>query len=185
MPLPLGHTAIGWAALETARPSQPTDTSHRLGSPMARFIFAVFLANLPDLDVLFGLLVQGNGAAFHRGPTHSLLFALLAGCIAAQMWRLSPRIPRFGYGLCFLLILSHVAADMLLTNAPVSLMWPFEIYFSPGHSGWGQVMHTVLFRGIQDAGIVIVCMAYVLALRLVKRRIPVFNRPALAKRRIK
>jgi inner membrane protein len=78
MPLPLGHLAIGLAA-------------HELGSDRSAFgrwkLFAAILAlsNLPDIDVVFGLVLQWNGCAFHRGPTHSLVFTLAAGLAASMV----------------------------------------------------------------------------------------------------
>jgi membrane-bound metal-dependent hydrolase YbcI (DUF457 family) len=143
------------------------------------------LANLPDVDVLFGLLIHGNGASLHRGPTHSLLFALLAGYLASNAWRLWRHIPRFGFGLCVTLVFSHVAADMLLTNAPVSLLWPLELHVVPGHSGWGKVIDMVLFQSIQDAGIIVGSLIYVLVLRYFRSRLPFFTRFAFARRRVK
>ena len=71
MPLPLGHTAIGLATYELA---------NNYDSGLSRvkiFIFVTFLANIPDIDVFAGLLLEGNGNAFHRGPTHSILFAIV------------------------------------------------------------------------------------------------------------
>ncbi|MEJ2040918.1 MAG: metal-dependent hydrolase [Desulfosarcinaceae bacterium] len=162
MPLPLGHTAIGLAACETlpACPNKP--------SRLIVMGYVAVLANLPDMDVLFGLLIKGNGAAFHRGPAHSLLFAVLAGVIASQLGKLWTRIPRFGIGLCFTLIFSHVLADMLFTPSPVSLLWPLEVYWTPGFNSWGNVLHMVFFKSIQDAGIVAACLAYIAVLRYLR-----------------
>lgn len=162
MPLPLGHTAIGLAAYETLPSAQNPP------SRLAVAAYITFLANLPDLDILFGLLLHGNGAAFHRGPTHSLIFAVLAGVIAFQMGRVWSAIPRFGFGLSFALIFSHVLADLLLTDAPVSLLWPLEVYWTPGFNDWGNVLHTVVFKSIQDAGTVSVSLVYLLVLRYMR-----------------
>jgi membrane-bound metal-dependent hydrolase YbcI (DUF457 family) len=164
MPLPVGHTAIGLAAAETVQAAPSTS------SRLAQFIFICILANLPDIDTLFGLLIHGNGSIYHRGPTHSLLFALIAGLAASQMWRLWHRIPRFGFQLCALLIFSHVASDMLLTSAPVSLLWPMESNAISGHGGWGwfQVINTVVFKSVQDLGIVVAVIAYLLVLRTIR-----------------
>lgn len=185
MPLPLGHTAIGWAAYETTRNSPPGDAQHTFRTRIAQFSFVTVLANLPDLDVLFGLLFYGNGAAVHRGPTHSLLFAILAGYLASKLWRLWPRIPRFGFGLCFILIFSHVAADMLLTSTPVSLLWPLDLNFTTGHSGWGEVMQMVLFQSLQDVGIFLVSLIYVFVLRYARTKAPASPLFAFVKRRVK
>lgn len=177
MPLPLGHTAIAWAAFESL------DREEEAAPLSARMLLVAALANLPDLDVLLGLVLQGNGGAFHRGPTHSLLFALAAGWAAAQLWRLSPRIPRIRPGLGFLLVFSHVAADLLLTSAPVSLLWPLEVHFSGGHSGWGEVLRSVVFQSLQDVGLALGCLGYVLLLRQARRLVDGLRVPALARRK--
>lgn len=179
MPFPIGHTAIGLAVYESVQPPDLRSSS------MARLFFITLMANMPDLDVLYGLIMQGNGAAFHRGPTHSLIFALAAGYAASHMWRLWRHIPKFSFGLCSILIFSHVAADMLLTKAPVSLLWPFEIHWSHGHSSWGQVFDMVLLQGIRDGGIVLVALGYVFALRFMRSQTIGLSLFALAKKRAK
>lgn len=162
MPLPIGHTAIGLVAAETVQ------VTHTTSSRLAQFIFVCALANLPDIDTVFGLLIHGNGSIYHRGPTHSLLFTLIAGFAVSQLWRLWHRIPRFGFQLCVLLVFSHVASDMLLTSAPVSLLWPLESNAISGHSGWFQVINTVMFKSVQDLGIVAAAIAYLLVLRTIR-----------------
>jgi membrane-bound metal-dependent hydrolase YbcI (DUF457 family) len=179
MPLPIGHTALGLAVIETVPPSQTQS------SRLSQLILITLLANLPDVDVLVGLIVQGNGAAYHRGPTHSLVFALLAGYAASHLWRVWNRIPKYPFTLCSLLIFSHVVADMLLTSAPVSLFWPLEIHWSYGHNGWGQVFDMVISQSIHDAGIVLIVLAYVLALRIMRGTIAGLSLFALAKKRVK
>ena len=150
MPLPVGHTAIGLATFEL--------TSHRSGfRRWKRFLFITVLANLPDIDVIIGLLLTWNGNAFHRGPTHSLLFALTAGLFAWQLGRNWLKLSEISYRLCFLLILSHVIADAVFTNSPVSFFWPLEVNWSPGHAGWTEVLHTVLLESYQDGWILLGC----------------------------
>jgi hypothetical protein len=51
MPFPIGHTAIGLAAYETVNANE----SH--GPRWARILFVTVLANLPDLDIMVGLLL--------------------------------------------------------------------------------------------------------------------------------
>jgi membrane-bound metal-dependent hydrolase YbcI (DUF457 family) len=179
MPLPLGHTAIGLAAAETAR------TTPSASSRLAQFIFITVLANSPDIDTLAGLIIHGNGSIYHRGPTHSLLFALIAGLVASQLWRLWHRIPRYGFQLCVLLVFSHVAADMLLTSSPVSLLWPLESNAISGFSGWAQVINTVVFKSAQDLGIVVAAIAYLLVLRTVRSARDMRQLSTGAKKRLK
>lgn len=83
------------------------------------------LGLLPDVDAI-GILIGHplRGALGHRGATHSLLFALMAGAIAA----LTPlgrgrRLATFG--LATLAVLTHPLLDML-TRGGVRLLWPFD-----------------------------------------------------------
>ena len=180
MPLPLGHTAIGLATYETFQTADQR-TSSRWGVLIAITV----LANLPDVDILVGLLLRGNGNVFHRGPTHSLLFALLAGYSASQLWRLWGRVPRLGFALCFGLVFSHVLADMVFTTAPVSLFWPFQVYWSPGVSDWGAVAYAVVFQSIQDAAIIMSAAIYGGVLRLLRGNLKGPWVPARVRRRWK
>jgi membrane-bound metal-dependent hydrolase YbcI (DUF457 family) len=159
MPLPLGHAAIGLAAYETV-------TNVSAFERWKHFLWIILLANLPDLDVLVGLIVHWNGQAFHRGATHSLVFALVAGFLAHRAGKRWKVVPQLSFYACFFLILSHVAADALLTASPVSFWWPLEIHLSAGYAGWKDVFHTVLFDGFRDAGIVLFCGLILLARRL-------------------
>jgi membrane-bound metal-dependent hydrolase YbcI (DUF457 family) len=150
MPLPLGHTAIGLAAYQVCR-----DRKLDEGSLWMVAIFMAILANLPDIDVVLGLVLEGNGWAFHRGPTHSLFFALATGFLASRVWRVWSHIPKCGFVSCFLVIFSHVAADIVY-GGPISVFWPFEVDWAPGYIGWGDVVGSVILQAYQDVGIVVV-----------------------------
>lgn len=161
MPLPLGHLAIGLA-------------THELSSDQSAFgrwkLFAaiLILANLPDIDIIFGLLIEWNGSAFHRGPTHSLLFALAIGFLASRVSGIWMGFPRLGFPICFALILSHVAADALLSTSAVSWFWPLEANWSAGHSGWQDVFGMVLKGNAQDAMIILGAAALIMTQRTVR-----------------
>lgn len=164
MPLPLGHMAIGLLTHEVSEP-QPPSTEH-----LKWVLFITVLANLPDVDVIFGLLVDGNGSLFHRGPTHSLLFALVAGglfSIVSQHWR---ALPQIRFRTAFAVIFSHVVADALFTTSPVSLLWPFELHWSTGYSNLTDVIHSVVFDGFRDLGLVLASALLVSLIRLVRGR---------------
>jgi membrane-bound metal-dependent hydrolase YbcI (DUF457 family) len=179
MPFPLGHTAIGLAVCKTAAPADTSPLKWTLP------VFIAVLSNLPDLDILAGLLLQDNGNLFHRGPTHSLLFALLTGYLAGQTWRLGVHIPRLRFSLCFMIVFSHVLADMAFTSSPVSLFWPFEVHWSGGNSGWGHVWHAIVFDSIQDLGIVAVALSYIGMLGMLRKWLPDNCVPALVRRRMR
>jgi hypothetical protein len=68
MPLPIGHAVIGFTtqSLFSAEESSSDRWKALLG--------ILILSNLPDVDVLLGIVFHGNGNVFHRGPTHSCVF---------------------------------------------------------------------------------------------------------------
>ena len=163
MPLPMGHTAIGLAAYEL---SSNNNSAH---DRLKFIVFLTVLANLPDIDVIAGLLIKWNGNAFHRGPTHSLIFALIMGFLASRAWKISSLIPRVKFGMCFLIVFSHILADFCFTSSPVSFFWPFEVSWSSGYSGWGDILTSIIFRGFQDAGIIIGSAISIILVRLMRR----------------
>lgn len=161
MPLPLGHIAAGLATHELTA-DRPVSSRWKLLATI------VVLSNLPDLDVVIGLLLQWNGSAFHRGPTHSLLFALVMGFAASRASKAWDRLPQLGFWGCFSLILSHVAADALLSSSAVSFLWPLETHFSSGHTGWADVSGMVLKGDVQDAWISLGAAAVIMIHRAVR-----------------
>lgn len=161
MPLPLGHAAIGLITYESS-------AGHSAFRNWKRFIFISVLANLPDIDIIFGLIFKWNGNAFHRGPTHSLVFALTAGFLAYFFARRFFDIQGISYRLSVMFILSHVIADGLLTDSSVSFFWPFEVYWSEGHAGWTDIVHSILFEGLKDGWIVLCCGVGIVFIRLVR-----------------
>lgn len=179
MPFPLGHTAIGLATHEV------TDNGLPESRPWSVFAAIVFLANLPDLDMVAGLLLTGDGGAFHRGPTHSLLFALAAGFLASRAHRVWGRLPRLSFLTAFALVLSHVVADMLLTSAPVSLLWPLQVHFGVGAGNWGDVFHAALYGSLADVGILAAALLFIAVRRAGKRLRPALFNPlaAMARKR--
>jgi len=109
------------------------------------------------MDVLLGIVCEGNGNVFHRGPTHSLVFALIAGVLASRVLRLRSELPKFSFRICFLLILSHVVADAVFTSSPISFFWPVTVNWIAGYVGLRHVVDLVLFGNYQDANIIIGC----------------------------
>ena len=158
MPLPLGHATIGFAAHSLFSAN---------GSGLGRWkalLGILILSNLPDVDVLLGIVCEGNGNVFHRGPTHSLVFALIAGFLVSRVLGLWFELPKFGFRICFLLILSHVVADSVFTSSPISFLWPTTVNWSGGYIGLRHVVNLVLFGNYQDAKIIIGC-GFVILLR--------------------
>lgn len=164
MPLPLGHAAIGLATYEIS--SNRTSVRNRL----SLLAFITFLANLPDIDVIIGLLLTGNGDAFHRGPTHSLIFSAVAALLASRLWQLWPRVPRISFISAFSIIVSHVVADFLFTDSPVSFLWPLETHCSHGIASWSDVLSSIVLKGFQDAGLIAASAMLIVLVRMVRNR---------------
>ena len=95
-------------------------------------IWGAILGTLPDLDVFFNpLMSQVEQLSFHRGPSHSILFALVvAPLVGAGLTRLHRQyqISWKEWGvLAFLCIVTHPLLDTL-TNYGTQLFWPFTNY---------------------------------------------------------
>ncbi len=162
MSLPIGHAAIGFTAYSLL--SGNGSSLGRWKAPLGILI----LTNLPDVDVVLGIILQGNGNAFHRGPTHSLIFALVAGFLAYRVCDLWSQWPRLSFRICFIPVLSHILADAVFTSSPISFFWPAIVNWSGGHSGLKHVVNLVLFGNCQDVPIIFGCALLILLHRALK-----------------
>jgi membrane-bound metal-dependent hydrolase YbcI (DUF457 family) len=179
MSLPLGHAVIGLTVYDST--SDSADPSVFRSWKVAAMV--VVLSNLPDIDILFGLLYSGNGGLFHRGPTHSIFFACIMGLIAANGWRIWKGMPRVRFHQAFILIASHLAADFFFTDAPLSLLWPFELSLSSGFQSWGDVIHSVVFRALNDIAAIMICTIVIIFRRLFRLAGAFFLLPEFARKR--
>lgn len=162
MSLPIGHATIGFTAYSLLCGN---------GSGWGRWkvpLGILILSNLPDGDVVLGIVLQGNGSAFHRGPTHSLIFAFIAGYLASRVWESWSPWPRLSFRVCFTLILCHILADAVFTHSPISFFWPVVVNWSGGHSGLRHVLNLVLFGNDQDATIIFGCASLILLHRAMR-----------------
>ena len=159
MSLPIAHSAIGFTihSLCSADESGFSRWKSLLG--------ILILSNLPDVYVLLGIICKGNGNVFHRGPTHSLVFAIIGGFLASRVLGLWVQFLKFNFRICFLLILSHVVADSVFTSSPISFLWPITVNWSDGYIGLRHVVDLVLFGNYQDAKIIIGCGSVILLRR--------------------
>ena len=132
MPSIFSH-AIFSSALGAAYSTEPM--------PWKFWVWAAICSVLPDLDVIaFGLGISYRSVWGHRGITHSLLFAVLAGCAIAWLvfrqneLRLMKRSRASLATLFVLAIASHLALDSLTNGGlGVAVFAPFENsrYFAP------------------------------------------------------
>lgn len=159
MPLLIAHSAIGFTTYHLCGTNESGFTSWKALPGM------VIFSCLPDVDVLLGIVFHGNGNVFHRGPTHSLMFAFVGGFFASKVWALWPQLPKFSLRICFLLILSHVVADFVFTRSPISIFWPITVNWIDGHIGLRRVVNLALLGNYQDAKIMIGCASLILLRR--------------------
>lgn len=117
MPLPIAHALVG-ASVVAAVHTRPKSLRHP-----AALLAGAFLANAPDLD--FFLVFALHSRAWHRGFTHSFVFAgfvtlLFVFCLGRRRAR-----DGVAYGLAFA---SHCMLDFLTTKegGGVELLWPFS-----------------------------------------------------------
>jgi membrane-bound metal-dependent hydrolase YbcI (DUF457 family) len=96
------------------------------------YLLPAALAIAPDLDVVVGMLFLPAGLVSHRGPSHSLLFALglaLAGSLIWLAWqRLRQRETNWlkVFAVLFGCCLMHPVLDYLMgCGPPVPFLWPW------------------------------------------------------------
>jgi hypothetical protein len=169
MPLPLGHAAIGLVTCEICK--TPSGANPFKWKTVPSLLLVIVLANLPDIDIILGLLIDGNGYAYHRGPTHSLLFALMMGYAVHHILRLSDKLPQVSFGSCFLIIGSHLVADCIFTSSPVSFFWPLEVHWIGGQEEWGDIFSTVFLKEYQDLDILAGSVITIVAIKWIRKYI--------------
>lgn len=118
------------AASRIYRQGQPT----RWSVPASMTIWSL-LSFLPDADVVgFSFGVAYGDPWGHRGATHSLLFAIVAGGLAGLAARLLRLPARRTMVVATAVLASHGLLDTL-TNGGLgsALLWPFDLtrYFAP------------------------------------------------------
>ncbi|MBX9869731.1 MAG: metal-dependent hydrolase [Burkholderiaceae bacterium] len=98
-------------------------------------LVGVVASALPDFDVLaFQLRIAYGNILGHRGLSHSLIFALLLGCVAA-MWATRLRSTYIAvFGFVGFSALSHGLLDMCTNGGlGVAMLWPWfeQRFFFP------------------------------------------------------
>ncbi len=117
MPLPIAHGLLGASVVAAVLPAP---VSVRYAKPL---LFGAVLANTPDFD--FALVFLLNSDKWHRGFTHSIMFAvLIAMMFIAYRGRRKFR-EALAYGLAFA---SHFVLDFVTTKegGGLELFFPFS-----------------------------------------------------------
>ena len=107
--------------------------------PQVWLWLAIAIANLPDLDFLPGLLM-GNAFAFHRRGSHTIMAAVLVGCLIVvglrlthqwlpKTFKLSPSQSLQGGAWATTIYLGHLCLDFVMEDRippfGLQLLWPF------------------------------------------------------------
>jgi membrane-bound metal-dependent hydrolase YbcI (DUF457 family) len=117
MPLPVSHGLLGASIVAAIHP-------HPRGRYYIPLLAGAGLANAADLDFALVFLLGSKG--WHRGFSHSLIFALIV-CLGFALSFGRHRLREaLAYGLAFA---SHALLDYATTNAGggVELLWPFSL----------------------------------------------------------
>ena len=136
MASPVAHSFAGfWTfLLLTARLKVRLATACRQYLP--QLVLLVLLANLADVDFLFGFATNGNANALHRGFTHSLAAAVFVALAVSCVWRIAGSFWRSAI-LYFSAYSSHLLIDVCTgtklgwnaTASGIPLFWPWAKEF--------------------------------------------------------
>jgi membrane-bound metal-dependent hydrolase YbcI (DUF457 family) len=116
MPFPIAHALVGAAIADQVLSRNAPQRVHAL-------CMASIIVLIPDFD-FFLVWVLGLDRSWHRGFTHSILFALAAGGLLFLL-----RAGRFQERLAWTLaLMSHAILDFLATlrGGGVELFWPIS-----------------------------------------------------------
>ncbi|MEM8808888.1 MAG: metal-dependent hydrolase [Cyanobacteria bacterium P01_G01_bin.38] len=121
MPSPVAHAVSGYALTRVVG-SKSSNLGRKI-TPAVLF-YAVFVAIAADFDFIPQLI---TGADFHRGFTHSLVFAVIFSCILSSIvirWRKLPY--KRVLAMTLLLYLSHLVLDFFTQGGSgIPLLWPW------------------------------------------------------------
>ena len=143
MPTPVGHTIIGAAlGCGVLMPRGRWKAGlQALWEQRAGFLVIVFMANLPDIDYLPGVLM-GSINVFHHWYTHTLGWIAVVSLAVWILWRKTHRAGWSVFALLFAALASHLAVDLFSADhsVPYGIMalWPFTdtFYISPEPLFW-------------------------------------------------
>ena len=122
MPTPVGHVLGGMICLSFRK--------NKIRSDWLFILLMLLFAELPDIDLLFGLL-EGNPNKYHHHFTHSFVFILAAGFVGGLIVK-KLKVMQFAKSFVLFTVagLSHLLLDLaaLDTSAPFGapIFWPFS-----------------------------------------------------------
>ena len=155
MPSPIAHSVSGYILTRLPFVRARVFRSRLWPVTPVAAIYGIVVSNIPDLDFVPQLL---TGIRFHRGPSHSLVAALLVSGLLTWViycYRQSqPRSNRpLSYKALFALTVgiygSHILLDLLTSGGSgLPLLWPFSAQVFRLPSLFPAVHHS---RGLWDS----------------------------------
>lgn len=151
MPSPIAHSISGYALSRLPFVNKQLPGKVIALTPLAA-LYGIFVSCLPDLDFLPQIV---TGIRFHRGPSHSLVAAVLVSALLAfviHRFRKSTR-RQTHYGGLFKLTIGfygmHLLMDLVTAGGSgMPLLWPLsDRTFSAPFSLFPPVHHS---RGLWD-----------------------------------
>ncbi len=138
MPSPIAHSLMGYIIYRVATRSFKWQNWYII-------LFYLFVANVPDLDLVPGFFA-GNVSKYHHGISHSIGFSLLFafGCYIILGILRQEHIKR-SVAIVFCLFFSHIVLDYL-TKVPDKpygelLLWPFSNEYYVASFAFFPVIH--------------------------------------------
>jgi len=165
MPYASGHLIGCWGLAKLYEKAKGYAFSH------LEWGLLLFGSILPDADLLIDWTF---GTQLHRGPTHSLLFAIAVGlivCGATAMLKHGQRSKQckpmaYGFAIAFG-ILTHILLDMTLGKPGIRLLWPsglgvwfFGMAPYPPHSFFSENLSRLLRFAIVDMALGVLWLGY-------------------------
>jgi inner membrane protein len=147
MPSPILHSVAGYALsrLPLAKQQLPGQLS---SIPIAA-LYGIFISDMPDLDFIPQIL---TGLRFHRGPSHTLIAAILVSALLALIVCQIKRSSRYRelFTLTLIFYSVHLLMDFFTVGGNgMRLLWPLsEQFFISPISLFPRVDHP---RGLWDA----------------------------------
>jgi len=148
----------------------------------AFFLVILFMANLPDVDYIPGVLI-GEINASHHGYTHTLGWIVAVAVASWLLWRKADRIGWAVFAILFAALASHLVADIFSGdgNSPYGIMalWPFTdsftispvtIFWSLRKATWSDVFQWYNVRAALYEALVV--LPVLVAVLLFKRFAP-------------
>lgn len=138
MPSPIAHSITGYFLKQEYLYRAPKLRKKIIFSN----IFTLLTANAADLDFLPQLIFN---AKFHRGPTHSIFFALIFCCVLSLVFSYLAKSNLLNlFAISFSIYASHLFLDFFTAGGlGMQILWPFASqYFKSDLSIFPAVNHS-------------------------------------------